>query len=178
METLEALGGPELNAVATIWVAQKRSLVAAFGGTSMSPAIAPGQNVLLECGVMPGVGEVAAYILGDQLAVHRVVRSDDRRGWLMTWGDANPLPDDPVDDWKRVVGTVSQIERDGAMQLIPQGPSSLRRTLILRLTAPRNADAATVRRRLSFLYRVRANLVLTPSAIARKILRKLFSWRG
>src|SRR5260370_15876278 len=155
METLEALGGPELNAISTIWVAQKRSLVAAFGGTSMSPTIAPGQKVLLQCGVMPRVGEIAAYILEDQLAVHRVVRSDDRRGWLMTWGDGNPLPDDPVDDWKRIVGTVSRIERDGAMQQIPPGPSSLRRTLILRLAAPPTADRATVRRRLSLLYRVR-----------------------
>lgn len=178
METLEALGGPELAAVAAIWAGQKRELVAAFGGTSMSPAIAPGQNVLLRCGVMPQLGEVAAYVRGDQLAVHRVVARDDRGTWLLTWGDANPLPDDPVDDAGRVVGTVSRIERNGAMQEIPPGPSSLRRALILRFALPRNAAPGTVRKRLSLLYRVRANVSLTPLAILGKVLRKLFGRRG
>jgi signal peptidase I len=177
METLEALGGPELVAVAAIWVAQKRELVVAFGGNSMSPAIAHGQKVLLRCGVRPQVGEVAAYVREDRIAVHRVVASDDR-DWILTWGDANPLPDDPVDDSSRIVGTVSRIDRNGAMEGIPPPPRSLRRILILRFAVRRNAVPDAVRRRISLLYRVRANLVLTPSAIVRKIVRKLFSWRG
>jgi hypothetical protein len=177
METLEALGGPELAAAAAIWVLQKRELIAAFGGTSMSPAIEPGQNVLLRCGVVPEVGEVAAYVLGDQLAVHRVVARDDRRMWMLTWGDSNPLPDDPVDDSSRLVGTVIEVERDGAMHDIPPGPRSLRRAWILRFAIPRNATSSTVRRRVSLLYRIRANAALSPLAILGKTLRKLFRRR-
>jgi hypothetical protein len=158
MQTLEALRGPELAAVAAIWVAQKRELLTAFGGSSMSPAIAPGQKVLLRCGAMPQVGEVAAYILGDQLAVHRVVARDDRGRWLLTWGDANTLPDDPVEEWARVVGTVSRIERNGVLENVPSAPRSLWRTWILRFALAGDAVPGTVRRRLSLLYRVRAGL--------------------
>jgi hypothetical protein len=175
MDTLQSLGGEGLAAVAAIWVAQKRELLAAFGGVSMSPAIAPGQRVLLRCGVMPDVGEVAAYVLGDRLVVHRVVARDDRGVWLLTWGDANPLPDDPVDDPARVVGTISQIERDGAMESIPPASRSLKRRLILRLALLRKADVDSVRRRVSLLFRIRANLALGPLALSTKILRKMFA---
>jgi hypothetical protein len=97
--------------------------------------------------------------------------------WMLTWGDSNPLPDDPVDDSSRVVGTVIRVERDGMMQDIPSGPKFPRRAWILRFAAPRNAGADTVRRRVSLLYRIRANAAVSPLAILGKVLRKLFRRR-
>ncbi|HUO85528.1 MAG TPA: S24/S26 family peptidase [Thermoanaerobaculia bacterium] len=156
MESPQGLSGAALAGIAGIWAAQKRDVVAAFDGTSMMPAIAPGQKVLLRCGAMPEIGDVAAYLRENQLAVHRVVARGQGGEWIMTWGDANPLPDDPVDDPSRLVGTIREVESDGTMRPLPPPRRSLRNRLILRLVLARHPDPPAMRRRVARLYRLRA----------------------
>lgn len=178
MDTVATLPGDELAAVGAIWVSQQREMVVAFGGTSMSPTIKPGQKVVLRWGVMPEREQIAVYRLGEQLAVHRVVARDDRGGWFLTWGDANALPDLPVDDRARVLGTIIAAEREGEMGSIPAAPRSVFQRALLRFVAPPGAASATVARRVSLLFRIRANVALGPVGIIRKIAAKLTNNRA
>jgi hypothetical protein len=124
-----ALTAAELRAVGALWGAQKRERVARFGGTSMRPSIAPGQAVVVRWGEQPRLGEVAVFQRGDALTVHRVVA--EHQGFLLTWGDANVIPDDPVDASKQVLGVVVALERDGArLPVPPAAPRWWKRTLL------------------------------------------------
>src|SRR2546421_6922165 len=116
---LQSLSADEIDAVASLWKRQGRQFVTSFNGTSMLPAIAPGQLVTVTCGVEPVVGEVAVFRYSDQVGVHRVVARSST--WLLTWGDNNPLPDEPVAPI-RIIGVI----RD-----IPAAPKSLRCSMLL-----------------------------------------------
>ena len=168
MESLEVLQGPELAAVTAIWVAQKRELVVAFGGTSMLPAIAPGQRVFLCCGVMPQIGDVAAFLIAGRIAVHRVVARADDGMWLVTWGDANLLPDELIDDPGRVVGTIRAVDGKGTMEQVPAAPRSLRRRLILRFALGMGKSPDGIGTRIALLYRVRNRLVAVRARLNKK----------
>jgi signal peptidase I len=98
---LQSLSADEIDAVAVLWKRQGRQFVTYFSGTSMLPAIAPGQLVTVTCGVEPMVGDVAVFRYSDQVGVHRVAARSST--WLLTWGDNNPLPDDPVDPARIIV---------------------------------------------------------------------------
>lgn len=159
--TFEALSAEKIDAVVVLWKSQGRCLVTSFNGTSMLPSIAPGQAVTVCCGVEPMVGDVAVFRYGDQVGVHRVVlRSDD---WLLTWGDNNPLPDDPV-SLARLVGTIREV---------PPASRSLRRRLVLWfLGSPRQTiDALTYR--VGLVYRARAVWRQGPLVFAGTLLRAL-----
>src|SRR5882757_11292516 len=91
---VEQLSAAEIDAVSVLWKRQRRQFVTAFSGTSMLPAIAPGQPVTVTCGIEPLVGDVAVFRYSDQVGVHRVVARGGT--WLLTWGDNNPLPDEPI----------------------------------------------------------------------------------
>ncbi len=159
--TFEALSAAEIDAVGVLWKRQGRRFMTSFNGTSMLPSIAPGQPVTVCCGIEPMVGDVAVFRYGDQVGVHRVVlRSDD---WLLTWGDNNPLPDDPV-LLARLVGTIREV---------PPARRSLRRSLVLWcLGSPRQTiDALTHRVRL--VYRTRAVWKQGPLVFAGTLLRAL-----
>src|SRR5471032_298886 len=88
------LSAAELRAVAALWKRERRVLATSFDGISMLPAVAPGQSVTLACGIEPRVGDVAVFLLENQVGVHRIVFSGP--DFLLAWGDANALPDDPV----------------------------------------------------------------------------------
>jgi hypothetical protein len=92
---LAGLTGEQLRAVAALWARSRREVSARFGGTSMEPTIAPGAEVVLACGGDPRVGDVIAYVMGDQVVVHRL-EARARGGWLLTRGDAHVAPDLPV----------------------------------------------------------------------------------
>jgi len=157
----EALSAAEIDAVGVLWKRQGRRFVTSFNGTSMLPSIAPGQPVTVCCGIEPVVGDVAVFRYCDQVGVHRVVlRSDD---WLLTWGDNNPLPDDPV-SFARLVGTI----RD-----VPPASRSLRRGLVLWFigSPQQSIDALTYRVRL--VYRARAVWKQGPLVFAGTLLRAL-----
>ena len=99
--------GAELLAIAAIWKTQRRELTASFGGASMEPSIRSGQPLRLLCGAGFDVGDVIAFVIEDQLGVHRVVAKYD--GWILTRGDAKTLPDPPLCDLSRVVARIAEV---------------------------------------------------------------------
>jgi hypothetical protein len=134
VNAIPRLTAAELTAAIGLWGAQHREFVARFGGTSMCPTIAPDQPVLVRCGQRPTVGEVAVFQRGETVNVHRVVADDGR--WLLTWGDANLVPDDPVDAARQLVGVVAAVERDGVMSPVPPPPRRALKRALLKVVAP------------------------------------------
>jgi hypothetical protein len=104
--TLELPSAAELGAIAELWKRERRKFTTSFGGTSMLPTIAPGQQVVVECGRDPVVGDVVVFRRDDRVTVHRLTARAGNS--LLTWGDANWLPDEPVDS-SDVVGVVPDV---------------------------------------------------------------------
>jgi hypothetical protein len=158
---MESLSAAEIDAVGVLWKRQGRRFVTSFNGTSMLPSIAPGQPVTVCCGIEPMIGDVAVFRYSDQVGVHRVVmRADD---WLLTWGDNNPLPDDPV-PLARVIGTIPGIPLPG------QSP---RRRLLLWFLGPSRQPIEALTHRVRVVYRTRAVWKQGPLAFASTLLRAL-----
>jgi hypothetical protein len=108
-----------LMAVASLWKKTKREFIAAFGGSSMLPAIAPGQNVKVRCGEEAAIGDVIVTV-GDAVPiVHRVIAMDPLSRWLLTRGDANVFPDIPISDRSLILGRLIATERNGAIEPVP-----------------------------------------------------------
>lgn len=174
-EKTEAAPAPGIEvgiAAAAIWSAHEREIVTPFGGTSMLPAIIPGQPLVVRCGQRPAIGEVAVYRRrGTALAVHRVVASRD--SWLLTWGDANPLPDEPVDADRQLLGVVGGVHRNGRIEAVPPDQRSLFRTLLLWLVlfgvGNRSEHAA---RRILLAHRVLRLVRAGPAAGARRFIAR------
>jgi hypothetical protein len=157
----ESLSAAEIDAVGVLWKRQGRRFVTSFNGTSMLPSIAPGQPVTVLCGIEPMVGDVAVFRYSDQVGVHRVVlRAND---WLLSWGDNNPLPDDPV-PLERVIGTI----RD-----VPPPAPSLRRRLLLRFLGSPGQPIEVLTHRVRLVYRARAVWKQGPLVFAGALLRAL-----
>jgi hypothetical protein len=141
---LESHSAAELAAVASLWQREGRELATCFTGTSMLPAIASGQQVIVDCGIEPMVGAVAFFRFDNQLGVHRVVART--ASWLLTWGDANPLPDEPI-ELAQVIGVVRNVAA---------ASRSLQRALLLRFVAPATAPMERVRYRVRLVHRIRS----------------------
>jgi Peptidase S24-like len=109
-------------------------MVARFGGTSMRPSIAPGQAVVVRWGERAHIGDVAVFQRADALTVHRVVA--EHEGFLLTWGDGNIIPDDPVDASKQVLGVVVALDRDGERRPVPAAVSRGWRRALLQFLLP------------------------------------------
>jgi len=157
----EQLSADEIDAVGTLWKRQGRQFVTSFSGTSMLPAIAPGQLVTVACGVEPGVGDVVVFRYSDQVGVHRVVAQAP--GWILTWGDNNPLPDDPIAP-VLVIGTI----RD-----VPPTRQSLRRRLLLWFLRSPRQPIETLTHRVRVVYVARTAWGQGPLAFAGLVLRAL-----
>jgi Peptidase S24-like len=155
----ESLTAQELDAVATIWKRERREFVTSFGGTSMMPAIAPGEQVVVACGVDPAVGDVIVFRFDNQVGVHRLVARTET--WLMTWGDANPLPDEPITPTHVI----------GAIRNARAAPVSVRRSLLRRLLASPSAPADIVTRRVRLAHRIRSVWGQGPRVFAATVLR-------
>lgn len=155
---LEPLTAEQLDAVATLWKRERREFVTSFDGTSMMPAIAPGEQVVVACGVAPVVGDVVVFRFDDGVGVHRVAARAEE--WLITWGDANPLPDEPILH-DRVIGTVRN----------PRiAPRSLRRLLLTWFLASPAAPLDRVTRRVRLAHRVQSVWRQGPLAFGRAIV--------
>ncbi len=155
----ESLSAAEIDGVASLWKRSGREFVTSFNGTSMLPAIAPGQQVTVICGAEPGVGDVAVFRYDDHVGVHRVVARSAT--WLLTWGDANPLPDEPVPP-ARIIGLI----RD-----VPQARKSLRRSLLVFFLRSPRQPVELLTRRIRLVYRARALWKQGPLAFAGALLR-------
>lgn len=116
------LSAAVLRGVAALWKKTNRELKARFGGNSMRPTIAPGQEVVLHCTDDVSVGDVIVYIYLDQVIVHRLIARTPR--WLVTRGDAHTIPDPPVAS-DAVVGKIAGV---------PPAPRSLPRTIAFAAT--------------------------------------------
>lgn len=99
----------------------------------MRPTIEPGEEVALACGAAFGEGDVVAYVRGDRLVLHRVLRLRPDRGYMVTRGDALVLPDALVTELAGVLGTVRGVRRGGELVPLAGAPSSLARRVALRL---------------------------------------------
>ena len=125
----------------------------------MLPAIAPGQQVVVKCGVDPQVGDVAVFRFDNQVGVHRVVARSST--WLLTWGDANSLPDEPI----------APAQVFGAIRQQPTQRNSMGRALMLWALASPRATRARLTERVRFAYRVRAAWAQGPITFAGKAVR-------
>ena len=158
----ESLSPLELESIATLWRRSRREFVTCFNGSSMLPAIAPAQQVIVECGVEPAPGDIIVFRSENQVRVHRLVARTAT--WLLTWGDANPLPDDPIEPM-RVIGIVHNV---------PAAPRSLRRAILLRLLVSPRLPLNVLSRRVRRFYGMRAAWAQGPLVFAGKALRAVF----
>jgi hypothetical protein len=160
-----SLSAAELDGVAEHWRRERREFLAAFNGTSMLPTIAPGQPVVVECGRDPLVGDVAVFRFNNQVGVHRVVARTDT--WLMTWGDANPLPDEPF----AAAGVI------GVIRDVAPAPHSSRRRLLLRLLTTPQRPVELLTQRIRLAYRIRSvwgqGILVFATTAVRALLRRL-----
>ena len=163
--TLDSLSPAELEAISTLWKRERRELVMSFSGVSMLPAIAPGQQVVVQCGVEPAVGDVAVFRFDNRVGVHRVVARS--ASWLLTWGDANLLPDEPIRPMD-VMGAIRQDARSWR---------SASRGLLIRLVAGPGTSLDRVTQRVRFAHRIRAAWAQGLLAFSLKALRALIRLR-
>jgi hypothetical protein len=164
---VESLSAQEIDAVGVLWKRQRRQFVTAFSGTSMLPAIAPGQPVAVTCGVDPVVGDVAVFRYSDQVGVHRVVARGP--AWLLTWGDNNPLPDEPIVP-ASVIGTI----RD-----VPVPKYRLRRRLLLWFLGSSRQPIEGLTHRVRLVYRAQTvwkqGSLVFAGTLLRALLRRISS---
>jgi signal peptidase I len=145
-------------AAASLWRSQRREIVAAFGGDSMVPTIAPGEELKIQCGAAAKIGDVVFFLHDGRAIVHRVV-AINRRG-LWTHGDANLLPDGYIAAGD-VIGVVTSVSRGGEWRAI--APAQRRVVATLLSLAARAGGFGVV----SMLWRARSAAART----ARRLLR-------
>jgi hypothetical protein len=139
---IEFPSAAELKAVAELWKRERREFATSFGGGSMLPTIAPGQQVVVECGRDPVIGDVVVFRRDDHVMVHRLAA---RKGtWLLTWGDANWLPDEPVDSADLL----------GVVRGVAPGPKSFLRIMLPRIFATWLCPVDRLTPRIHLAYRV------------------------
>lgn len=112
--------------------APNRTIESTVKGTSMGPVLPPGSRIRIDMSPREGcrVGEVVAFVGGNQLVVHRVVHAG--RAYVLTRGDARLAPDTPVKR-EQILGPVSAVARDGRWDDLP--PPAKRRGLALACAA-------------------------------------------
>src|ERR1700733_2001594 len=69
VHSFDPLTAEQLDAVAEIWKRERREFATFFDGTSMMPAIAPGEQVVVLCGVEAAVGDVILFRFDNQIGV-------------------------------------------------------------------------------------------------------------
>ncbi len=89
-------------------------------GASMLPTIPSGSRIRIAFADRDGEWEnqVVAFLAGTTVVVHRVVHESRRRGLRVTRGDANRVPDRPIDR-AHLIGPVTGIRANGAWEGVP-----------------------------------------------------------
>jgi hypothetical protein len=98
--------------------APNRTIESTVKGTSMGSVLPPGSRILIDMsprGEWP-VGEVVAFVGGDQVVVHRVVHLG--RNHVLTRGDARLAPDTPLKP-EQILGPVSAVAGEGGWVPLP-----------------------------------------------------------
>ena len=109
-----------------------RELVASFSGTSMLPSIASGQRVRIRCNPGPIVEGDVIVTTRTAMIVHRAVICAGEV--IVTRGDANVLPDEPVRD-EHVIGRVEAIEVGDTFVSVPAHRGSIAQRVVRRIIA-------------------------------------------
>jgi signal peptidase I len=122
------LRGEELAAIGAIWKRERRTLTTSFAGVSMMPTIAPGAPLEIVCGDDAEPGEVIVFLHRGQVVVHRLL--DVRRSWMLTRGDANPIPDLPVAS-AAIVGRVVTVSGTDAPQYHESTAQAMFRRIVI-----------------------------------------------
>ncbi len=94
---LASLGGAELAAIASIWKRERRELSTSFSGTSMLPTIPPGTALQIACGDDARPDDIVFFLHRGQPVVHRLLSFSSDGRWMLTRGDANAVPDLPIE---------------------------------------------------------------------------------
>jgi signal peptidase I len=117
----------ELAAVAALWKRTGREVTASFGGISMLPSIAPGAPLVIVCRDEAEPGDVIVFLHRGTIVVHRLL--ERREGWLLTRGDANAIPDQPVPA-AEIIGRVVAMRTEDGMKPVPEhGETAQQRTM-------------------------------------------------
>jgi hypothetical protein len=165
----EILDPERLRAVAEIWRRQKQVIETSFRGTSMLPAIAPGELVRVECGASFEVGDVVLYASGPEVVLHRLTAMESGRVW--TRGDANRIPDPPISALSLIGRAVSVSRRDRWDSIARTVPETTAADVVAR-TASRLAGEAGARAVISLLWTLRWVFVVAPAAARRRVFRQ------
>ena len=132
----------------------------------MLPAIAPGQLVTVACGVEPVVGDVAVFRYSDHVGVHRVVARG--AAWLLTWGDNNPLPDEPIVPTSVI----------GAIRDVPAPKYRLRRRMLLWFLGSPGQPIEVLTHRIRLVYRAQTawkqGSLVFAGTLLRALLRRIY----
>lgn len=95
---------------------------ARIAGVSMTPALQPGQRIVLDIRPMrrrPQPGEIVAILsAGGALVLHRVIRGGGR-GRIVTQGDNSAFPDAPR-EFDQIAGRLIAIEKSPGVWLKPR----------------------------------------------------------
>ena len=105
--------GSRILTVASGLRAPDRTIESTVKGPSMGRTMPAGSRIRIELGARRhyDLGEVIAFVAGQHVVVHRVV-GQPRGGHVLTRGDAEVLPDPPIDE-EQVLGAVSAIQQGG-----------------------------------------------------------------
>ena len=138
----------------------------------MLPTIAPGVEVVLDCGKDWQIGDIIAYVDSGHLGVHRIMDASADRRWLLTRGDNNFLPDDPFEANDAIIGVITRVRAaEDWVEPVPLAKSWLRER-ILQYSARRfHADAESFKKHLRGLQRIAWFFRLGPRIAGR--LRRL-----
>lgn len=129
-DVLEAVGSifdndpDRIRALARQLQPREPTIESTARGVSMGDTIPDGTKLLIRLSEQePAAGEVVAFLLQKRVVVHRVVHvgRNAARRHLLTRGDAEGLPDPPV-ECRHVLGPVVAIERKGVWCSVP-GPA-------------------------------------------------------
>jgi hypothetical protein len=164
----------EILAVAALWRAARREVVTSFQGTSMLPTIAPGVEVLLDCGKEWQVGDIIAFVDSGHLAVHRIMAASTNRQRLLTRGDHRIIPDDPFEATDAVIGVITRVKvGEEWIAPAPLQKSWLRERVLQRVAADFNIGADACKKQLRVLQRIAWFFRLGPRIVGkvRRLLR-------
>jgi hypothetical protein len=163
----------EILAVASLWRAARREVVTSFQGTSMLPTIAPGVEVLLDCGREWQIGDIIAFVDSGHLAVHRIMAASADRQWLLTRGDHRIIPDEPFEAQDAVIGVITRVRvREEWIAPSPLQKSWLRERVLQRAVREFNVSAHACKKQLFLWQRIAWFFRLGPR-IAGKVWRLL-----
>ena len=116
----------------------------------MLPSIPPGTLLRIECGNDAHGGDIIFFLHRGQPVVHRLLSFSRNGRWILTRGDANPIPDLPVER-ETLIGRITSVAGNAVPQPAETRSQSLARHLA---SAALALGAAPARLMLRFMWRL------------------------